>query len=80
LSGLQTLMKNIKAEHPDHTSISLLAEDGIAYADLISVMDTVRTLPMRSGGGWVQVELFPNVSIGDAPKSKPASENVESQP
>ena len=47
------------------------AEKDIPYDSLVQVMDTVRILEQRQGEQLVQAELFPNVSIGDAPEAEP---------
>ena len=57
--------------HPDadvnlRTSASLL-EPGIAYDNLIQVMDTVRSVKTEDGGLTKRAALFTAISIGDAP-------------
>jgi hypothetical protein len=44
-------------------------EPGIEYDYLIQVMDTLRGAEVRVAGSEVmqKVELFPDISIGDAP-------------
>ena len=69
LSGLRDLLKTVKIEFPEKTSASILMEPDIDYESLIGVMDIVRTVHVKSGEGWLQTELFPNISIGDAPLS-----------
>jgi biopolymer transport protein ExbD len=59
-------MVAIKTRFPDETSITMLLEPGIEYKTMISVMDKVRIAKVVSGFDVETVELFPNISIGDA--------------
>jgi len=67
LAGLSKILKQAKSLAPDKTDVTILLEPDIPYDDLIQVMDTVRAAPMVSAGSLVQAELFPDISIGDAP-------------
>ena len=55
---------DIKGKFPDKTNASVLAEPHTSYDTLIQVMDATRT----TTEGGVSYELFPDVSIGRAPK------------
>ena len=59
----------VKAKYPDKTEATLLLEKDIPYDALVQVMDTMRILEQRQNGQLVQAELFPDVSIGDAPEA-----------
>ena len=76
LAALTTLMLAIKQKFPDKTESSVLAEPETSYDDLVQVMDTVRSAirpdPAGGVGKTVRAELFPNISIGDAPVRKQA--------
>ena len=48
------------------TGLPLVIEQDIAYDTLVKVMDTVRVFPVP-GSKWDVAELFPDVSVGDAP-------------
>jgi biopolymer transport protein ExbD len=68
--ALTNLMLQIKGKFPDKTEASVLAEPDTPYDDLVQVMDSIRSAvrPAPEGGlKTVLVDLFPNVSIGDAP-------------
>ncbi len=66
--ALNTLMYQIKAKFKDTTAASLLPEPNIPYDTLIHVMDAMRTTKSANGGTEVvDVDLFPAISIGDAP-------------
>ncbi len=70
LATLTSLMLQIKGRFPDKTEASVLAEPDTPYDDLVQVMDSIRVAvrPAPEGGlKTVRAELFPNISIGDAP-------------
>ncbi len=64
--GLGQTLKQIKARMPDHTSVSILAEQNTRYDDLIQAMDSSRSYRTQVDGEWLFAELFPEISIGDA--------------
>lgn len=61
------LMVEIKTRFPEEKSITLLLEPSISYKTLISAMDHVRSADVVSVASVESVELFPDISIGDAP-------------
>lgn len=63
---LKETLKQVKARIPDHTNITILAEQNTRYDDLISAMDSSRSYQAQVEGQWVFAELFPDISIGDA--------------
>jgi biopolymer transport protein ExbD len=65
--GLTDYLKRIKAKFPEKTDASILLESDTPYDTLVQVMDRVRVFEVRQGLNTVQAELFPDVSIGDAP-------------
>jgi biopolymer transport protein ExbD len=69
LAGLSGYLQVVKAKYPDKTDAALLLEKDIPYDALVQVMDTIRILEQRQNGQLVQAELFPDVSIGDAPEA-----------
>jgi len=67
-AGLNALMFQVKAKFPDKTEATLLAEPNTPYDNLVHVMDAMRTGKTANGGTTVvNAELFPTISIGDAP-------------
>src|SRR5438045_7898614 len=64
---LTTYLKRVKARFPDKTDATLLLEADIPYDTLVQVMDRVRVFEIPEGLGTKQAELFPDISIGDAP-------------
>jgi biopolymer transport protein ExbD len=67
LAGLTQYLKFVKSRYPDKTDASILLEPQISYDTLIQVMDRTRVVEVNAGIQTVQAELFPEVSIGDAP-------------
>jgi hypothetical protein len=57
----------VKAKFPEKTDATLLLESDIPYDILVQVMDHVRVFEVKQGPTTVQAELFPDISIGDAP-------------
>jgi hypothetical protein len=64
---LTTYLKRVKAKFPEKTDATVLLEADIPYDTLVQVMDHVRVFEVPNGLGTVQAELFPDISIGDAP-------------
>lgn len=56
----------IKYRFPQEQNITLLLEPGVSYKTMIQVMDHVRVADVINAGTVETVELFPNLSIGDA--------------
>lgn len=65
---LRESLKQVKARFPDKTNITILSQPNTDYNTLIQVMDHVRSYPALDEGQTVSAELFPDISIGDAPK------------
>ncbi len=57
----------MKARYPDKVEATILLEPQIAYDTLVQVMDRTRVVEVNAGLNTIQAELFPDVSIGDAP-------------
>lgn len=66
---LGAVMKDLKARVPDKKDITVMAMKKTSYQTLVSVMDKVRSYPAVVAGSLVHAELFPEVSIADAPES-----------
>ena len=60
------VLVEIKRRFPEEQSITLLLEPTINYKTLIQVMDRVRSADVVQFTEVENVELFPNISIGDA--------------
>jgi biopolymer transport protein ExbD len=70
---LAQLMQELKSRFPDKTEASILAEPGTSYDVLVQVMDAVREGHLAQGATEVRAELFPDISIGDAPIRAPGA-------
>jgi biopolymer transport protein ExbD len=60
------ILVEIKRRFPEEQSITLLLEPEINYKTLIQVMDRVRSADVVQFTEVETVELFPDISIGDA--------------
>ena len=67
----ETLVE-IKRRFPDEQNITLLLDRRVMYKTLIQVMDRVTSAEIVNVTELETVELFPNVSIGDAPELEAA--------
>ena len=67
LKSLSDYLKRVKARYPDKTDATLLLEPDIPYDVLVQVMDSVRLVEVVQATDVIKAELFPEISIGDAP-------------
>jgi len=67
LNTLAGTMYMIKTKFPDKLEATLLAQPNTSYDALVQVMDVMRVTKTADGAKMVSTELFPNISIGDAP-------------
>jgi biopolymer transport protein ExbD len=67
--ALADKLLELKDRYPSKTDASILLEQDIAYDTLVQVMDTVRVAQEvdEDKGVIDRSDLFPNISIGDAP-------------
>jgi biopolymer transport protein ExbD len=74
LQQVSDMLQQIKARLPDKQDITLLLETDIEYERLVEMMDTLRVVQVEQDDEMITAELFPVISIGDAPASRlPAS-------
>jgi biopolymer transport protein ExbD len=73
LNTLASLMMQVKQRFPEKSEASLLAEPDTPYEQLVQVMDAMRATATLRDAKATPAELFPNISIGDAPLRKPGS-------
>ena len=66
LKALSDYLQMVKSKYPDKQDATILLEQDIEYDTLVQGMDTVRVSPVP-GSQWDVAELFPDVSVGDAP-------------
>jgi len=65
--ALGLLARTIKERFPDKTDATVLPEPNVPYDVLVQVMDALRAGRQVQGAKIVEVALFPDISIGDAP-------------
>jgi len=66
---LSEYLLKIKAEYVEKKDATVLMEPDIPYRSLVLVMDAIRTAEVVQGDNPEpqEIELFPAISIGDAP-------------
>jgi hypothetical protein len=67
MAQLGVEIRAIKEKFPNQTDAAVLPEPNVAYDVLVQVMDTLRAGRQVQGAKVVEVALFPDISIGDAP-------------
>lgn len=77
VKALQALMLQVKERFPDTREATLLAEPQTSYDQLVQVMDAVRGTATAQGAKIVRAELFPNISVGDAPLLRDAAKGMK---
>ena len=60
-------LSELKDRYPQKTNASILLESDIEYDTLVQVMDRVRVEQEVEDESIVRNDLFPDISIGDAP-------------
>ena len=65
--ALSGKLSALKKAYPSKTDAAILLESDIPYDTLIQVMDRVRIAEVIKDDSIVRSELFPVISIGDAP-------------
>ena len=72
---LNQTLRLVKNKFPDKTTITILSETYTPYNDIVQVMDKVREFQAVVDGEVTSFELFPHISIGDAPGSSRPAKN-----
>jgi biopolymer transport protein ExbD len=69
LDQLAAYLSQVKGQFPQKTDATLLLEPDISYEIVVAVMDRLRETErtQESSGQLVRAELFPEISLGDAP-------------
>ncbi|WP_166259752.1 ExbD/TolR family protein [Marinobacter salicampi] len=67
---LRETLRSIKSQVPDKTDLVLEVAGDVDYQTLVRVMDTVRSYPAVVAASVVEAELFPDVSLADAPDNR----------
>ena len=74
--GLRQVLRQIKNRVPEKTDVVLEVGPDIDYQTLITAMDTVRSYPAVVAASVVEGELFPDVSLMDAPADRKLAANA----
>jgi biopolymer transport protein ExbD len=69
LNEISELLQQVKARFPEKMNATLLLEENTPYETLVQIMDSVRVARVVQAGSVQLAELFPEISIGDAPAS-----------
>ena len=64
---LSKTIQQVKAGYPKKTAATILSQQTTPYDTLIKIMDAVRSFHTTQEGSIIEAELFPDLSIGDAP-------------
>jgi biopolymer transport protein ExbD len=73
VKALATLIQVIKSKFPEQTAATVLAQPDTPYDALVHVMDAVRENLTINGAKTVRTAMFPDISIGDAPRKQGGS-------
>src|SRR5688572_25875017 len=65
--GLSAFLQDVKARYPTVLAASVLLEQDIPYDVLVQTMDNTRVWLNTEGPLLQKIELFPDISVGDAP-------------
>lgn len=68
LEALSAVLQQLKARAPEVVEARLLLEPDLPYEQMVQVMDAVRVVPVLQEERMLKAELFPEISIGDAPE------------
>jgi biopolymer transport protein ExbD len=64
---LSAYLEQLKARFPQKNNATLLVAEDVDYDTIVQVMDAVRMRQSADGATVVRKELFPQISLGDAP-------------
>ncbi len=78
--GFSDVLVEIKRRFPNERGITILVEPAVEYKTLIQAMDRVRSAEVVDGLSVETVELFPDISLGDASLSAQIDGGTESSP
>lgn len=76
---LQEIKRQLADKGIEKRDIYLLSEKATEYQTLVTVMDTVRSYKTVVGTSVVNAELFPEVSLGDAPPAGQQTQAVNAE-
>lgn len=65
---LSLVLQEVKKQMQDKQDILILSSPKVEYQTLVQTMDAVKSYKTTLAASLVEVELFPNISLGDAGK------------
>jgi biopolymer transport protein ExbD len=74
-SFLQDLKLTFQQKNIEKNDIVILLSSDVNYQVIVTAMDTVRSFKTVVAANLVNAELFPNISLGDAPVDDAQQEN-----
>jgi biopolymer transport protein ExbD len=72
---LQEILITLKNRFPEKTAVTLLLDKKVPYKNMIEIMDHVRVAEIVNAATLEEMELFPDISIGEAPAE--LAENIQ---
>jgi biopolymer transport protein ExbD len=72
-TGLSNYLRRVKIRFPEKKDATVLLEADIPYDTLVQAMDTMKSFDAVLDDQPVRGELFPQISVGDAPIARVAS-------
>ena len=72
-TGLSNYLRRVKIRFPEKKDATVLLEADIPYDTLVQAMDTMKSFDAVLDDQPVRGELFPQISVGDAPIARIAS-------
>ena len=73
---LQEVKRQLKDKGIEKRDIFILSEPNTDYQTIVTAMDTVRSFKAVVAASVVNAELFPEISLGDAPVPAEGSEGA----
>lgn len=67
LAALNQYLQSLKSNYQDVNQATILLEPNISYDVLVQIMDAVRVAEVKQRDEMVLADLFPEISVGDAP-------------
>jgi len=67
LATLNQYLQSLKSNYQDVNQATILLEPNITYDVLVQIMDAVRVAEVKQQNEMVLADLFPEISVGDAP-------------
>lgn len=73
LTGLSNFLRRVKIRFPEKKDATVLLESDIPYDTMVQTMDTMKSFDAMLDDQPVRGELFPQISVGDAPVARVAA-------